>query len=340
MSSADRYKESGVDLDAADQAKLRIGSAIASTNTDLALGKIGGFGGMFRLPPDIADPVVVVSTDGVGTKVLVSIAAGIHHSVGEDLVNHCVNDILVQGARPVAFQDYLAAHTLVTETVASIVEGVARGCIAHNMILSGGETAQLPDLYSEGHYDLAGTIVGAVGAEDAIDGDEIVSGDVLVGYSASGLHTNGYTLARKIVFEDLSLEVGSLFPNTSETVADVFLKIHRSYFDAINPTLCKIKGMAHITGGGIRGNLSRTLPSSCGARIDAQSWETPNVFAVLQDAGKVTTAEMFDVFNMGVGMISVVAPGDVDNVTSSAIAAGTESWVVGEVVSGDQIVIE
>ncbi|MDH4351169.1 MAG: phosphoribosylformylglycinamidine cyclo-ligase, partial [Gemmatimonadota bacterium] len=198
----DRYRQAGVDLDAAEAAKQRIVESVQSTRTDLSRGLLGAFGGMLRLPPDIADPVLVMSTDGVGTKVLVAIDAGVHDTVGEDLVNHCVNDILVHGARPIAFLDYIAIAALDVQTVAGLVEGVARGCRNHAMTLVGGETAQLPDLYHPGHYDLAGTIVGVVGEARALHGDRVVPGDVLVGYAASGLHTNGYTLARKIVFDD------------------------------------------------------------------------------------------------------------------------------------------
>lgn len=337
MSSAARYKESGVDLNAAGQATQRIAAAISSTTTDLTVGKIGGFGGMFKLPSDVVDPVMVVSTDGVGTKVLVSIMAGLHDTIGEDLVNHCVNDILVQGARPIAFQDYLAAHTLETEIVASIVEGVARGCKAHRMFLSGGETAQLPELYSDGHYDLAGTIIGVVGEAATLHGDEIVPGHVLIGYQSSGLHTNGYTLARAIVFGDMSLKLDSEFPGSTQTVGEVLLTVHRSYYDAIFPVVERLKGLAHITGGGIKGNLSRTIPPACGARIDRSSWEVPDVFGVLQDAGGVSEDEMFEVFNMGVGMIAAAASGDVADVRSCAEAAGCRTWVIGEVVAGDGI---
>lgn len=340
MSSAPRYKASGIDLNAANEANQRIAAAISSTTTDLTLGKIGGFGGMFKLPPDVVNPVIVVSTDGVGTKVLVSAMAGIHHTVGEDLVNHCVNDILVQGARPIAFQDYLAAHTLEAEIVASIVEGVARGCKGHGMVLSGGETAQLPDLYSEGHYDLAGTVIGVVGEAEAIHGDDIVPGHVLIGYQSSGLHTNGYTLARTIVFGDMGLDVDSRFPGSTQTVGEVLLTVHRSYYDAIFPIMEKLQGLAHVTGGGIKGNLSRTIPSACGARIDRSSWDVPDVFNVLQDAGRVSEGEMFEVFNMGVGMIAAAAPGDVVDVRACAERAGCPTWVIGEVVAGDDITFE
>src|SRR5580765_3283064 len=205
---ADRYAAAGVDIDAGDRAKARIAEIAASTRTPLARGALGAFGGMVKLPPDIPDPTLVLSTDGVGTKVLVAIMAERHDTVGEDLVNHCVNDILVHGARPLAFLDYIACESLESDTAVQLVEGVARGCRAHDMTLAGGETAQMPDLYPAGHYDLAGTIVGVVSENAALHGDRVRLGDVLIGYASSGLHTNGYTLARRIVFDDLHLDIG------------------------------------------------------------------------------------------------------------------------------------
>ena len=205
MSSTDRYAAAGVDLDAADQAKRRIQALVAKTRTPLSLGALGGFGGMVRVPAGFAAPVLVMSTDGVGTKVLVAALAGVHDTVGEDLVNHCVNDILVHGAQPLAFMDYIASGHLVPEVAEGLVRGISRGCLAHEMTLAGGETAELPDLYAEGHYDLAGTIVGIVEEGAALHGDKVQPGDVLVGLASSGLHTNGYTLARRIVFDQLHL---------------------------------------------------------------------------------------------------------------------------------------
>src|SRR5439155_5629377 len=230
-----RYAAAGVHLDAADEAKRRIAELVRTTRTALALGDIGAFGGMVRLPPGYERPVLVLSTDGVGTKVLVAARAGIHDTVGEDLVNHCVNDILVHGARPLAFLDYLATAELEPETAAAIVAGVARGCRAHDILLAGGETAQLPDLYQPAQYDLAGTIVGVVEESAALHGDLVRAGDVLIGYASNGLHTNGYTLARRIVFDRLGLDVRDPFPDTGRTVAQVLLEVHRSYFAAVTP---------------------------------------------------------------------------------------------------------
>ena len=330
----DRYGAAGVRLDVAEEAKRRIGALVATTRTPLALGKIGAFGGMVRVPPGYAQPVLVLSTDGVGTKVLVAARAGVHDTVGEDLVNHCVNDILVHGAVPLAFLDYLAAGVLDPVTAAALVEGIARGCRAHGMTLAGGETAQLPDLYAAGHYDLAGTIVGVVDEAKALHGDHVAPGDVVVGYASNGLHTNGYTLARRIVFDEMQLEVGDAFPDTSETVAQVLLAVHRSYAAAVMPVITRLHALAHITGGGIAGNLVRVLPDGCEALVDAGAWEWPPLFRVLMRAGKVSVAEMRDVFNLGVGMIAVAARGDVEAAIAAAAKAGIPAWVIGEIKPG------
>ena len=336
MSSTDpdRYAAAGVDLDAADEAKRRIAALVAQTRTKFALGKVGGFGGMVRVPPHYKKPVLVMSTDGVGTKVLVAARAGIHNTVGEDIVNHCVNDILVHGATPLAFQDYIASGKLVPEVAASLVEGISRGCQAHEMTLSGGETADLPDLYAEGHYDLAGTIVGVVEEDEALHGDKVAAGDVLIGYASSGLHTNGYTLARRIVFDDLKLDVRDQFPDSSATVGEVLLAVHTSYSVAITPVLPLVHALAHITGGGIAGNLVRVLPEKCEAVVDAGSWSWPPVFRVLKTAGNVSLHEMRRVFNIGIGMIAVVGRDDVENVRRAAQRAQVKTWIIGEIVPG------
>ena len=333
----DRYRQAGVDLDAGEAAKRRIGAAIRSTRTELARGRVGAFGGMLRVPSDIADPVLVMSTDGVGTKVLVASRAGRHDTVGEDLVNHCVNDILVHGARPCAFLDYLALAEIDAETVVALVEGVARGCRAHGMTLVGGETAQLPDLYHAGHYDLAGTIVGVVSEGAALHGDRVRPGDLLVGYASTGLHTNGYTLARRIAFDDLGLDVDTQVPELGTTVGEALLAVHRSYWSAVAPVLGRIHALAHVTGGGIPGNLPRSLPDGCGAVVQAGSWAVPPLFTWLATAGRVAPDEQARVFNLGVGMIAVAPAGDVDGIRAAARAAGVETWVIGDVVAGDGV---
>ena len=330
----ERYAASGVDLDTADEAKRRIGTLVASTRTPLSLGKLGAFGGMVRVPAGLAKPVLVCSTDGVGTKVLVAARAGVHHTVGEDLVNHCVNDILVHGARPLAFLDYFATGKLVPEVAAAIVDGIARGCRAHDMALAGGETAQLPDLYEAEHYDLAGTIIGVVEEDDALHGDRVRPGDVLIGYESNGLHTNGYTLARDVVFDRLKLDVGDPFPETGRTVAEVLLDVHRSYAAAVLPVVKRVHALAHVTGGGIPGNLVRVLPEGCDALVDSGGWQWPVVFRVLMRAGAISLGEMRRVFNLGIGLIAVVGRDDLETVRRAAEQAHVRTWLVGEVRGG------
>ena len=332
--NGERYASAGVHLEAADDAKRRIAALVARTRTKLSRGRIGGFGGMLRVPPGMRQPVLVLSTDGVGTKVLVAIRAGMHKGVGEDLVNHSVNDILVHGARPLAFQDYLASGQIVPEVVAAVVEGVTRGCLAHEMALTGGETAEMPDLYQPGDYDLAGTILGIVEEDEALHGDRIQAGDVLIGLASSGLHTNGYTLARRIVFDTLKLDVGDRFPDTNRSVAEVLLEVHRSYAPVVTPLLGRIHALAHITGGGIEGNLVRVLPEGCEAVVDAGSWVWPDLFRVLKTAGQVSIQEMRRVFNLGIGMIAVVARDDVEEVRRVADRAKVRSWIIGEIRTG------
>jgi len=245
-----------------------------------------------------------------------------------------VNDILVHGAMPLAFLDYIATGTLVPEVAAQIVTGVARGCRAHEMTLAGGETAQLPDLYAPGQYDLAGSIVGVVEEDQAIHGDRVVPGDLLIGYASTGLHTNGYTLARRVVFEWMKLGIDDPFPETGQTVAQVLLAIHRSYAAAVRPVLGVVHALAHVTGGGIPGNLVRVLPSGTEAVVDAGSWPWPALFRVLMRAGQVGRDEMRRVFNLGIGMIAVAARDDVEAVVRAADRAQVQTWVIGEIRAG------
>jgi phosphoribosylformylglycinamidine cyclo-ligase len=335
---APKYAAAGVDLEAAEAAKARISQLVAGTRTVHSTGTVGAFGGMVRIPPGMQRPTLVLSTDGVGTKVLVALEAGRFDTVGEDLVNHSVNDILVHGATPLAFMDYLAGSALDVSHIAGIVEGIARGCRAHQMALAGGETAQMPGLYRPGTYDLAGTIVGVVEHDRAIHGAAIVPGDLLLGYASTGLHTNGYTLARRVVFDRMKLGIADRLEGTGETVADALLAVHRSYYRAVTPILDRLHGLAHITGGGIAGNLVRILPQQCAAVVDPGSWEWPPLFKTLQQAGQISTQEMRDVFNLGAGLVAVLPPDAVAAAQAAARQDGVTTWVMGEIQRGSRTV--
>jgi len=333
------YRTAGVDIEAADDAKNRIKAHVLSTLTSGARGEFGGFGGMFRVPTDVPKPVLVSSADGVGTKLKVAIDAGRHDTVGHDLVNHCTNDILVQGAIPLFFLDYVAFGALEPRVVESVVAGVAAGCRENGCSLLGGETAEMPGVYTPPDYDLAGFIVGYVD-EDAILGpSRVVDGDVLIGMESSGLHTNGFSLARRIVSERMKLGVNDRYPEEERTVGDALLAIHRSYLPALKPALSKIHAMAHITGGGIPGNLNRALPPTLDAVVRTASWMVPNLFEQLQRAGGVERLEMFRTFNMGVGMIVIAAESDAAAIIAAGAAHGTRAWRLGDVRPGSGQVI-
>jgi phosphoribosylformylglycinamidine cyclo-ligase len=332
------YAAAGVDLSAAEAAKQRIGELVASTRTALSTGRIGAFGGMVRIPPGMGQPTLVLSTDGVGTKVIVAMQAQRFDTVGEDLVNHSVNDILVHGAIPLAFMDYIAGDALGVEQIAGLVEGIARGCRAHDTVLAGGETAQMPGLYRPGTYDLAGTIVGVVEEDQALHGDRITPGDLLLGYASTGLHTNGYTLARRVVFDRMKLELTDRLGDTGQTVAEALLAVHRSYYRSVTPVIAQMHGIAHVTGGGIAGNLVRILPENRSATVDPSSWELPPLFTTLQQAGQISTEEMREVFNLGVGLIAVLPPSAVAAATKAASVQGVHTWVMGEIRSGSKAV--
>ncbi len=332
MSGVD-YRQSGVDIDAGNDTVRRIKALARSTYTPGVLSGVGSFGGLFALGRSDGDTVLVASADGVGTKLKVAFLAGIHDTIGVDLVNHCVNDILVQGAQPLFFLDYLATGRLAPDVAEQIVSGIARACRENQCALLGGETAEMPGFYAEGEYDVAGFIVGAVERERVIDGHAIRAGDRLIALPSSGLHTNGYSLARKIAFDVLGLRVDSLVPELGETVGHALLRSHRSYLPVIRPLLetRAIKGMAHITGGGITDNLPRVLPDGRGFALDRSSWTIPPVFQWLQRAGGVPEAEMFRAFNMGVGLILVAAPADADRLLTALREAGEAAWHLGEV---------
>ena len=334
-----RYGSAGVDLDASNAAKNRIKELVESTFTPGVVGGFGGFGGMFRLPDGLDRPVLVSSADGVGTKIKVAIEAGRHDTIGRDLVNHCVNDILVQGALPLFFLDYVAFGKLDPEVVEAVVAGVAAGCRDNGCALIGGETAEMPGLYTPPDYDLAGFIVGYVEERRVLGPQRVRADDVLVGLPSSGLHTNGYSLARKIVADRLQLRPNDAFPGGGGTVAEVLLGEHRSYLRALKPVVDRLHALAHITGGGLPGNLDRALPPGVDAVVDTSSWKVPNVFRVLMEAGSVEPPEMFRTFNMGVGMVAICAPSDVDAVLSAAASAGVAGWILGSLKQGTGAVI-
>ena len=328
------YKQSGVDIDAGNEVVRRIRSLAKGTFTPGVLSEIGSFGGLFSLSAaGMRDPVLVSSADGVGTKLRVAFMTGIHDTVGRDLVNHCVNDILVQGAIPLFFLDYLATGRLDPDVAVQIVEGLSIACRENGCALLGGETAEMPGFYADGEYDVAGFIVGAVDREHLIDGRTVRSGDVLIGLPSSGLHTNGYSLARRIAFDSLGLQVDSLVPELGTTVGEALLRTHRSYLRAISPLLERgwIKGMAHITGGGLTENVPRMLPPGRGFSLDRNSWAVPPLFRWLQKAGDLDEAEMFRAFNMGVGLVLACAPGDADDVVAALDGMSEPAWRLGRI---------
>jgi phosphoribosylformylglycinamidine cyclo-ligase len=337
------YAAAGVDIDAQEVGLARVKKLARSTFTPGVLTEIGSFGGLFR--PELtgmAEPVLVASADGVGTKLVVARMAGDYSSVGRDLVNHCVNDILVQGAEPLFFMDYLGAGVLEPEKMVELVSGVAEGCRENGCALLGGETAEMPGFYQPGDYELVGFIVGLVDRPKVLDGSKVKAGDVLVGLPSSGLHTNGYSLARKAVFEKAGLGIADKAPwDRKRTVGESLLEPHLSYLKAIRPLLGSsgLHGMAHITGGGITDNLPRILPSETHALIRMGSWPVPELFHFLQEKGEVETEEMLRVFNMGVGMILAVDPARLAEILGLLRSVGQKSWIIGTLQTGGSGVV-
>jgi phosphoribosylformylglycinamidine cyclo-ligase len=333
------YKQAGVDIDAGNEVVRRIRSLARGTFTPGVLSEIGSFGGLFRLEAArVNDPVLVASADGVGTKLRVAFLTGRHNTIGIDLVNHCVNDILVQGAEPLFFLDYLATGRLQPDVAVQVVEGLAVACRDNGCALLGGETAEMPGFYAEGEYDLAGFIVGIVSRERLIDGRQIRPGDVLIGVPSSGLHTNGYSLARRIVFDQAGLQVDTHVPALGATLGDALLAPHRTYLPLLRPLLGEgvLKGMAHITGGGITDNLPRILPVGTAAAIDRRAWDVPPLFRWLQQQGGVPDDDMLRTFNMGIGLIVACAAGDADGILSRFSALGeTGARLIGEIRRGE-----
>jgi phosphoribosylformylglycinamidine cyclo-ligase len=339
------YKQSGVDIDAGNEVVRRIRSLARGTFTTGVLSEIGSFGGLFRLGAAGADdPVLVASADGVGTKLRVAFMTGVHTSIGVDLVNHCVNDILVQGAQPLFFLDYLATGRLNPDVAVQIVEGLANACRANGCALLGGETAEMPGFYADGEYDVAGFIVGVVPRANVIDGRSIAPGDVLVGLPSSGLHTNGYSLARRIAFESAKLSVDAVIPELGRSIGEALLVPHRSYLPVVRPLIGEglglIKGMAHITGGGITDNLPRVLPAGTHARIDRSTWQPPAIFRWLQRTGAVPDADMLRTFNMGLGLILACAPDRERDLIDALAGTGEPDAVrIGEIRAGGEGVV-
>lgn len=333
------YRGAGVDIEAGEEAKNRLKRLVESTFTAGTRGAFGGFGGMFKVPGGYKSPLMVASADGVGTKIRVAIEADRHETIGHCLVNHCTNDILVQGAEPVFFLDYVAFGKLIPAVVEGVVAGVAAGCRENSCALIGGETAEMPGLYTPPDYDLAGFIVGMVEEDNVIGSARVQEGDALVALASNGLHTNGYSLARRIVSERLNLTAHDKFPDANgQTVADVLLKVHRSYLNCLKPVLGHIHAMAHITGGGLPGNLNRALPSGLDALVDKSTWTIPNDFQVLQYAGVVQESEMFRAFNMGVGMVVIVPQSEVSTIIASAEKSNIAAWELGRVAKGTGVV--
>jgi phosphoribosylformylglycinamidine cyclo-ligase len=336
------YKASGVDIDAGNETVRRIKSLARATFTSGVLSEIGSFGGLFELDRDACrTPVLVSSADGVGTKLKIAFMTGRHNTVGADLVNHCVNDILVQGAQPLFFLDYLATGRLSPDVAEQVIAGVARGCRDNGCALIGGETAEMPGFYAEGEYDIAGFIVGLVDRSRIVDGRSIAPGDALIGLPSTGLHTNGYSLARRVLFEVHGLRPQTEPPELGTSLADALLAPHRSYLRAVRPLLEAqvTKGLAHITGGGITENLPRILPDGCAAVIHPGTWSVPPIFTLLQTLGSIPPAEMFRAFNMGVGLIVACDAERAQDVLGLLASAGErEARIIGHVTAGDRTV--
>lgn len=330
------YKDAGVDIDAQDKALEQVKKMVRSTYTSGVLSDQGAFGGLFGLPKGYREPVLVASADGVGTKLKIAIATGRNGTVGQDLVNHCINDILVQGARPLFFLDYLATGRLEPDVVAAVIGGVATACSEAGIALLGGETAEMPGFYGDGDYDLAGFVVGIVDRKAILDGSTVKKGDVLVGLPSTGLHTNGYSLARKVLLDDPGFGPDDVIPELGCSVGEELLKIHRCYLNELWPLVEKglIRAMAHITGGGLTDNLPRVMPKKFQSVIKVGSWEIPAVFKILAERGEIPEDDLWRTFNMGVGMVLIVRPKHLKQVLESLKDAGCQGFPMGNIVKG------
>ena len=348
MASQKAYAKAGVDIDLGNQVKGTLPKLLASTHRPEVLGKVGGFGGLFALNVrKYKAPVLVSSVDGVGTKLKIAFAMGKHDTIGEDLVNHCVNDIAVLGAEPLFFLDYIGTGKLEPPVFTQIIEGFARGCARNGCALIGGETAQMPGFYQPGEYDVSGTIVGVVEKKNMLDGRTIREGDAIIGLGSTGLHTNGYSLAREIFFHTLGLEPSSHLAEFGKPVGEELLAVHESYGPLVRNLLQKfnraghvpvVKGMAHITGGGFIDNIPRVLPKKCDAVVRKGSWDMKPIFKVIKDRGGVPEAELYQVFNMGVGMTLFVSPAEANAVLRAIRTKKKDAWIIGEIVKGSGVV--
>jgi phosphoribosylformylglycinamidine cyclo-ligase len=341
MTKSITYSDAGVSIDAANAAVERIKQSARATFNARTLSEIGTFGGMFDGAfPGMQSPVLVASADGVGTKLKVAFMTGVHDTVGRDLVNHCTNDILVQGARPLFFLDYVATGVLAPDVIVRVVDGIARGCRENNCVLLGGETAEMPGFYAAGEYDVAGFIVGVVDREKVIDGRRVAAGDVVLALPSAGLHTNGYSLARKLFFEVAGYQTDTHLDALGMTVGEALLQTHLSYLRPLEGLLDTgvVKALAHVTGGGLLENIPRVLPQGTAVEIERDSWPVLPVFRLMQEIGNVADAEMYRTFNMGVGMVVICAPEDADTVRSHFDSPGNDCYRIGRVTEGERAV--
>jgi len=341
------YARAGVNIDLGNKVKSTLPKLLAATQRPEVLGKIGGFGGLFQFNfRKYRQPVLVSSVDGVGTKLKLAFALNRHDTIGQDLVNHCVNDIAVLGAEPLFFLDYIGTGTLEPKVFAQIIRGFAKACAANHCALIGGETAQMPGFYKPGEYDVSGTIVGVVEKSEILDGKQIRQGDVVIGLASSGLHTNGYSLARRILFEEMRLKPSARLPELTDTIGNELLRVHVSYGPLIQRLLSKfnhknqksVKAIAHITGGGFVDNIPRVLPKTCDVLIHKNAWEPLPLFQLLQRSGGISESELYQVFNMGIGMTAIVPAEKAEVILTFIRAQKQKAWMIGEVVKGTGVV--
>ncbi len=348
MAQKKAYAAAGVDIDLGNRVKSGLPAMLASTHRREVLGKVGGFGGLFALDTGkYKKPVLVSSVDGVGTKLKIAFAMNRHNTIGQDLVNHCVNDIAVLGAEPLFFLDYIGTGKLEPKVFSQIIEGFAKACTENGCSLIGGETAQMPGFYQPGEYDVSGTIVGVVEKDRMLTGQTIRPGDLVLGIASSGLHTNGYSLARKILLDELGLSLKAKLPGSKKSVGEELLQVHVSYGPLVQSLLKRfngkeenaIKGLAHITGGGFIDNVPRVLPKNCDAIIRKGTWEALPIFQLIKEKGGVAEAELYQVFNMGIGMVVIAAPKQAPAILAAIQSKGHKAWQIGEIKKGSGLCV-